>query len=139
MRVRHALLLSIIVVPTACSPTVVRDEGIDPPCLPQDAHMCTPEEAATLTESEILLVGPSITLNCGVSGATERETARNSCEGRTARALKQLASLSAAIDNSSRIEVSETRICVDTFIPGREMADCEFFQISARVTFRLPR
>jgi hypothetical protein len=38
------------------------------------------------------------------------------------------------IDPLTYIELEEVRTCIDTFVPDREAADCEFFAISARVS-----
>lgn len=53
--------------------------------------------------------------------------------------LMHLARVSPMIDSSSRIELTEYRTCVDTFIPGREGADCAFLRIQAKVALRQVR
>jgi hypothetical protein len=50
--------------------------------------------------------------------------------------LKHLAKVSPAIDLAAPIELKEAHVCLDTFIPGREAADCEFSTISARASLR---
>jgi len=131
---RLAVLLSFLIT-AACSRAVVNSEPIDPPCLP-GTRSCTPEEAATLTSSEIPTVGPSITVSCGVAAADDKPAARTRCTERTRQMLKRLSHVLPAIDSSTHIELNEARICLDTFTPGREAADCEFFEISARVALR---
>lgn len=128
-----ALVLSVLAA-AACSRDGIRNGGIDPPCLPHDVHMCTPEEAATLTASEIPLLGPYISLNCGVTVAADKAAARGTCQERTKRTLRRLSRSSRSVALSAPIEVTETRTCLDTFTPGREAADCDFFALVARVS-----
>lgn len=60
IRTRHAALTCSLLL-AACSAAVGHDAGVDPPCMP-DAPVCTPEEAATLSASEMALIGSTISL-----------------------------------------------------------------------------
>ncbi|MEZ5460295.1 hypothetical protein [Dokdonella sp.] len=131
-QIRFAVVLSVLLL-AACSRAMVRDEGIDPPCLP-GAPACTPEIAATLSRSEIALVGSTLTVSCGVSESGEKSAALSQCSERSRRMLHQLSNVMPTIDPFAHIDVEEARTCIDTFISGREAADCEFHAISARVS-----
>jgi len=50
--------------------------------------------------------------------------------------LRRLSLVSSALDPGSPITLTESQICLDSFVPGREAADCEFITVAAQVTLR---
>lgn len=74
-------------------------------------------------------------LDCGIALPEERIFWLASCEKRVRSMYAQLAGRwPDLVETPTRISVTDDRTCIDTFIPGREEADCRFFQIRARVS-----
>jgi hypothetical protein len=95
---------------------------------------CSPERASFASQADLQLVGAILRVRCGVASVGNRIETSSRCVGRMESMLAKLSkSVPAAHVNAALIEVDADRTCVDTFIPGRETADCAFFELHGHV------
>lgn len=99
---------------------------------------CTPGLAAIAPLAVLRENGHELTVNCEISGQPDASY-RESCT----KSLVQLATTLSTCSSSalsaitlSDMMLTDEQMCIDTFIPGREAADCEFFYIRAKVPLR---
>jgi hypothetical protein len=87
---------------------------------------CTPEEIVTLPQSQ-LRVADLISMSCGVTALDDKDAARALCEKRVKSMLARWSrTLPSLVSDPGSIQVTEAETCLDTFVPGREAADCQF-------------
>lgn len=137
---KHLSLLIIVVLTCSCTAQrkLVREasESCSSPAVD-----CTPELAA-IAELDVLRTnGKAITVDCGVTHKID-VAYRQSCEKRLstlAEALSTRASSELSTVSVTDMTLLESQTCIDTFISGREAADCEFYSVSAKIPLRWRR
>lgn len=130
---RMALVIAIL-SGAACSYTSPqRSEEKEEPCSLKSGN-CSPEEVSSLSQEQLRSVGSSISISCGVTSVDGLTVTRTLCEKRVKSMLMQLSSAwPTFVPYIANIAFTESRTCLDTFVPGREAADCEFFDVNARI------
>jgi len=130
MSARNLFLLALLGV-AACSSSPPRYEAT--PCSPNRGD-CTPEEIVALPEQQLRATGAEISVSCGVTTPEHKTATRALCIERVNSMLERLSITlpSFVAPKPANVSVDESETCLDTFIPGREAADCQFFSISAR-------
>lgn len=77
---------------------------------------------------------PIVRARCQIANVDNREYFSARCVTRMESMLEALQRRYPSLEASrSDIQVLADRTCIDTFIPGREAADCEFFSIHGLV------
>jgi xanthine/CO dehydrogenase XdhC/CoxF family maturation factor len=97
---------------------------------------CNPEQTAAVSERALRALESSLRVDCGIFGEAETQF-RDRCKARVALLVHRLSGKFAGrIElHAAEVEYEESETCLDTFIPGREAADCAF--VSSRAVIPL--
>lgn len=130
------LIIGILLAACSGNGRLVREAS--EACGVPHSFSCTPDLAAIAPLAILRENGDELTVNCEITRQLDASY-RESC----AKSLVQLvATLSARWSSTlspvtlSDMTLADEQTCLDTFIPGREAADCEFFYIRAEVPLR---
>lgn len=99
---------------------------------------CSPELAAIAPLETLKANDRELTVNCELSIQLD-DAYRETCARRLTQLVETLSARWSSVlspINLSDMTLADEQTCIDTFIPGREGADCEIFYIRAKVPLR---
>ena len=136
---RASLLGALLVILVGCS-WANRDFVSDLENCRFEAGECTPEQASHASLAELRELGSELVVTCEAVGPEVADYSLK-CHERVRRLVSYF---NKKFGGALRIESSELSyrdqfLCIDTFIPGREAADCAYRSLMATIRLRWPR
>lgn len=127
------LLVATAVLSTACSSMSALT---NPPACSVESR-CYVEDLPGASLAAIRSNGSSLSVSCPLAGEIG-ETYRLQCKRTLAAAIDSLARWpnELSVPDIADVRLEERQTCIDTFVPGREGADCRYYHIEAIIPLR---
>jgi hypothetical protein len=99
--------------------------------------VCYAEDVPKASLSAIKSNGHSLNISCPYTDSIDGQY-RSQCQASVAAAISSLSRWSdqLSLPPVTDISLQEQHTCIDTFIPGREVADCEHYFLEATIPLR---
>jgi hypothetical protein len=129
-------LFGLAILASSCTELPSQSEQQPQRCVLKSGE-CSPEELVVISREELQSAGDQLRVTCGITSVLN-ESFEKQCRTRIGSMIIQLSNewpdfRVPAIPTGITLRSEQT--CMDTFIPGREGADCEFVSVSATIAF----